>query len=90
MRDTEKERQRHRQRKKQAPCREPDAGLNPRTPGSHPELKANAQLLSHPGISYFLSFIFLPMEVPSRSFACMLRTYSHIEFWCKNIPNSKT
>ena len=26
--------QRHRQREKQAPCREPDAGLNPRTLGS--------------------------------------------------------
>ena len=42
MRDTERERkgQRHRQREKQAPCREPDAGLNPGSPGSHPRLKA--------------------------------------------------
>ena len=46
MRDTEREGQRHRQREKQAPCREPDAGLHP---GSHPETKADAQLLSHPG-----------------------------------------
>ena len=44
-----RERQRHRQREKQAPCREPDAGLDPRTLGSHPELKAGTQLLSHPG-----------------------------------------
>ena len=36
---------------KQAPCREPDAGLDPRTPGSHPEPKADVQPLSHPGIS---------------------------------------
>ena len=49
MRDTHCERQRHRQREKQAPCREPDAGLDPRTPGSGPELKADAQPLSHPG-----------------------------------------
>ena len=28
---------------------EPDEGLNPRTPGSHPEPKADAQPLSHPG-----------------------------------------
>ena len=42
-------RQRHRQREKQAPCREPHAGLGPRTPGSHPALKADAQPLSHPG-----------------------------------------
>ena len=51
MRDTERERrQRHRQREKQAPCREPDVGLDPGTQGSHPELKADAQLLSHPGV----------------------------------------
>ena len=37
MRDTE--RQRHRQREKQAPCGEPDAGLNPRVLGSYPEPK---------------------------------------------------
>ena len=38
MRDTE--RQRHRQREKQAPCGEPDAGLDSRSPGSGPGLKA--------------------------------------------------
>ena len=42
-------RQRHKQREKQAPCGEPDAGLSPRTLGSWPEPKADAQLLSHPG-----------------------------------------
>ena len=42
MRDTERERQRHRQRDNQAPCREPDVELSPGTPGSHPELKADA------------------------------------------------
>ena len=47
-RDTE--RQRHRQREKQAPPRESDVGLNPRTLGSRPEPKADTQLLSHPGI----------------------------------------
>ena len=41
--------QRHRQREKQTFCREPDAGLDPWTPGSHPELKADAEPLSHPG-----------------------------------------
>ena len=49
MKDTQRERQRHRQREKQAPCREPDVGLDPGSPGSHPGLKAGAQLLSHPG-----------------------------------------
>ena len=32
--------ERHRQREKQAPCREPDLGLDPRSPGSGPGLKA--------------------------------------------------
>ena len=47
MRDTKRERERereighrHRQREKQSPCREPDAGLDPRSPGSHPRLQA--------------------------------------------------
>ena len=31
---------RHRQREKQAPCREPHVGLDPRSLGSHPGLKA--------------------------------------------------
>ena len=54
MRDTERERerekQRHQQREKQASCKEPDVGLNPGTPGSHPGPKAGAQPLGHPGI----------------------------------------
>ena len=48
-REREAQRQRHRQREKQAPCLEPNVGLDPRTPGSRPELKADAQQLSHPG-----------------------------------------
>ena len=43
MRETE------RQRQKQAPCKEPDVRLNPRTLVSWPEPKADAQPLSHPG-----------------------------------------
>ena len=52
MKDTQRERgkQRYRQRKKQAPCREPDVGLDPGTPGSRPGPKADAQPLSHPGV----------------------------------------
>ena len=48
MRD--RERQRHKQREKQAPSGKPHVGLNPRSPGSCPEPKVDAQLLSHPGI----------------------------------------
>ena len=50
MRDIHRERQRHRQREKQAPCKEPSAGLDPRAQGSGSEPKADAQPLSHPGI----------------------------------------
>ena len=53
MRDTEreraKERQRHRPREKQVPCREPDLGLDPGSPRSRLGLKAGAKPLSHPG-----------------------------------------
>ena len=39
MRDTEREGERHRQREKQALCREPDMGLDPGSPGTCPGLK---------------------------------------------------
>ena len=45
MRDTERDRQRHRWREKQAPNREPDAGLNP---GSQDHAETAALPLSHP------------------------------------------
>ena len=38
-RERERERQRHKQREMQAPCWEPNVGLDPGSPGSHPELK---------------------------------------------------
>ena len=50
MRATEKGRDIGRGRHRQAPEREPDVGLDPRTPGSQPEPKADAEPLSHPGV----------------------------------------
>ena len=41
------ERQRHRQSDRQAPCRESDLGLDPRSPGSGPGLKGGTKPLSH-------------------------------------------
>ena len=38
------------QREKQAPWREPDAGLDPGSPGSRPRPKAGAKALSHTGV----------------------------------------
>ena len=43
MRDTDRWRNR-------LPTKEPDVGLDPRTPGSCPEPNADAQSLSHPGV----------------------------------------
>ena len=43
-------RQRRRLREKQAPCREPDVGLDAGIPGSRPGPKAGTKPLSHPGI----------------------------------------
>ena len=40
MRDRDRERLTRRQMEKQDPCREPDMGLDPRSPGSGPGLKA--------------------------------------------------
>ena len=55
-REREREGQRHRRSEKQAPCREPDVGLDPGSPGSRPGLKAGAKPLSHPGIPHFDEF----------------------------------
>ena len=45
-----REKGRQRQRENQAPCREPDVGLNPGTLGSRSEPKADTQPLSHLGV----------------------------------------
>ena len=50
MRERERGRDIHRQREKQTPCREPDVGLDPPSPGSAPGPKAGAKPLHHPGI----------------------------------------
>ena len=53
MRDRERERERERERQaegEQGPCREPDVGLDPRTPGSCPGPNAGTKPLSHPRI----------------------------------------
>ena len=56
MRDTHGEKQRNRQREKQAPRREPNVELDPRTLGSCPEPKADAQPLCHPNVQCLVFF----------------------------------
>ena len=51
--ETHRERQRHRQREKQAPCGEPNMRLDPRSLGSPPEPKGDAQPLSHLAVPMF-------------------------------------
>ena len=49
MRDLERGRDTGRGRSRLS-CGEPDVEVDPRAPGSCPELKADTQLLSHPGV----------------------------------------
>ena len=62
--EKERERQRHRRKEKQAPCRKPDAGLDPGTPGLHPGPKAGVKPISHPGIPHTLlnTYIWLKIQ----------------------------
>ena len=68
MRDAERERQTHRQKEKQAPCKELDVELDAGTPGSHPEPKADAQPLSHPGVPFRL-YLILASDCPLSIFS---------------------
>ena len=63
MRDTQREAETGRGRKKQYPCREPDMGLNPRSPGSRPGPKAGAKPLRHPGIPDEVLFLSVSVRV---------------------------
>ena len=58
MRDTQRrEREAQTQAEGEAgSTQEPDVGLDPRTPGSHPGPKGGAKLLSHSGIPYIREF----------------------------------
>ena len=65
MRDTERARQRHRQRENHAPHRELDSELDLKTLGSRPEPMADTQPLSHADIPIFmfLNFFFSFQEI---------------------------
>ena len=72
MRDREKEREKGRDtgRGRSRLHREPDAGLDPSTPGSHPGPKAGVKPLSHPGClqcSFKVQFHTYPCPDPVRS-----------------------
>ena len=84
--ETQREGKRHRQREKEAPYGEPDAGLDPRTLELWPEPKAEAQPLSHPGCPYtflLLSPLLPPKCKPPSSLTvkalkmCFVEIYSH-------------
>ena len=56
-RPTEREAKTQAEREKQAPCREPNVGLDPGTSGSCPGPKAGAKPLSHPRVLEDLIFL---------------------------------
>ena len=83
MTDTEREREAETQAEgeKQAPRREPNVGLDPRYPGSHPGAKTGAKPLSHPGIPPTTSFPIDSISNPERlNLACI--------FAFVTVPNS--
>ena len=65
---------------KQAPCRKPYSGLNPRTPGSYPGPKAGTKPLSHPRIPqncvFFKNIIYLCFASFQRKFVVAHRDLS--------------
>ena len=73
-RERERERQQHRRREKQAPCQEPDVGLDCGSPGSRPGPKPSTKPLSHPGIPDIISIVkiaHLDPWVAQRFSACL-------------------
>ena len=81
MRDPERERQRLRQREKQAPCREPDVGLNPRSWDlalsrrqmlNHEVTQASLELFKNFGHLYFQIQFFSPPSALSRNWLLSL------------------
>ena len=81
MRETQ--RNRDRQREKQAPCREPDVRLDPRSPVSHPEPKSDTQPLSHSGVlGTRLTWWELPKE-QKQKLSAFLKSY--VLNWHSNI-----
>ena len=66
--------------------REHNAGLDPRTPGSCPELEAGAQPRSHPGIPNFLFLVQdLAPATYHKAFGCQI---SLIFLKCVTVPLS--
>ena len=85
MTDTERERQRQRQREKQALCREPDVGFDPGTMVSWIQLKADAQLLSHPGFPTFFYFKYSLLHMQKMFQTSKEKKMFFIKLWSKMI-----
>ena len=72
--------QRHRQREKQALCKEPNMGLDPGSPGSRPGPKAGAKPLRHPGIPIIGSIISNQLCISEMDLIWSLCTFSILVF----------
>ncbi|XP_038299427.1 uncharacterized protein LOC119867064 isoform X1 [Canis lupus familiaris] len=76
-----RERQRHSQREKQAPCREPDMGLDPGTPGSHPGLKTVLNCwATRAALSYGFTAFSVIAEFSNRGFSKDMKVIGHPGF----------
>ena len=73
----------------QAPCEEPDVGLNPRTPGSHCELKAKgkhsiAEPPRCPCSCFFkiMTLSYIDMVIPVTEGTCSTSVHLHLTILC--------
>ena len=81
-----RERQRHRRREKQAPCREPNVGLDPGSPGPHPRLQATLNRCATGAAQ--LSWFLMKNLLSSRLFLAAFKIFSLTlvsEVWLKYV-----
>ena len=82
------------------PCWEPDVGLDPGTPGSHPGPKAGPKLPSHPGIpkwpyffhmavSVFFLFCLTQTCLFGGNALCLQKTLPGLFSWFKKVPTKE-
>ena len=78
QRERERERQRYRQREKQVPCREPDVGLDPGSPGSRPGLQAALNRCTT-GAALFIELLNL-LLLPSINYKTLNKSFNFLSF----------
>ena len=80
-----RESKRCKQREKEAPCRESNVELDPRTPGSHTEPKADAQPLSHPSALVHGFFELTSFTVTNDKLKTYIQSQNYLWKSCKYV-----